>query len=128
MPKVSIAIDVGNRQQAETFYVDALGCDHLRDPYPNMTLVSAGGVEIWLTERPAGTDPLPGGGSTRSYERHWTPIHLDFRVDDIEATLRRVADNHGTCEREGETEGEGGYRWAFCADPFGNGFCLMQYK
>ena len=124
MPKVSIAIDVADRQQAESFYIDALGCEHLRDPYPHMTVVSAGDIEIWLVEKPAGTDPLPRGGSIRSYERHWTPVHLDFYVDDIEATLQRIADNHGICEQEGES----GYRWAFCADPFGNGFCLMHNK
>ena len=122
MLKVSIAIDVSDRQRAESFYVSALGCEHLRDPYPHMTVLSAADIEIWLVEKPAGTDPLPSGGSVRAYERHWTPVHLDFYIDDIEATLDRVVTSGGSHEK-----GEEG-NWAFCADPFGNGFCLMQNK
>jgi predicted enzyme related to lactoylglutathione lyase len=122
MPKVSIGIDVADRHQAESFYVDALECEHVRNPYPHMAVLSAGDVEIWLVEKPAGSDPLPSGGSVRSYERHWTPVHLDFYVDDIAATLDRVLNNRGSHEK-----GEEG-SWAFCADPFGNGFCLNQNK
>ena len=47
---------------------------------------------------------------------------LAFYVDDIDTTLQRIADSHGICEQEGNS----GYRWALCADPFGNGFCLIQ--
>ena len=122
MPKVSIAIDVANGRQAVAFYVNALGCKHLRDPYPQMSVVSMGDVEIWLLEKPSGSHPLLGGGAIRSYERHWTPVHLDFRVEDFANTLDRVVDEQGTCESQGES----GYRWAFCADPFGNGFCLIE--
>jgi len=120
MPTLSIGIDVAHRRQGTSFYIDALGCEHLRDQEPNMAVLSAGSVEIWLLEKQAGTDPLPNGGSVRVYERHWTPIHLDFRVNDIDATLERVLNNGGSHEK-----GEKG-RWAFCADPFGNGFCLVQ--
>jgi hypothetical protein len=29
-------------------------------------------------------DPLP---QTRHYERHWTPVHLDIHVDNLEVVL-----------------------------------------
>jgi len=29
---------------------------------------------------------------TRDYGRHWTPVHIDFVVDDVEAALRRAVD------------------------------------
>ena len=123
MPKLLIAIDVGDLQQAIAFYVGALGCEHSRDhPDPHAAVLSAGAVEIYLLEKPAGTYPFPNGTSTRSYERHWTPVHLDFYVDDIDTTLQRIADNHGFCEHEGTSP----YRFALCADPFGNGFCIIQ--
>ena len=30
----------------------------------------------------------------RSYERHWTPIHMVFGVDDVDAVTDRIL-NHG---------------------------------
>lgn len=122
MPKVLISVDVGDLNQAESFYVDALGCEFVKKPYPRMTVVSAGGVEIWLVEKPVASSPFPGSDPVRTYERHWTPVHMDFCVHDIEGTLSQIVEHHGSYET-----GEKG-KWAFCADPFGNGFCLIKAK
>ena len=123
MPKLVISIDVGDLQKATDFYVGALACERSRDhPHPHVAVLSAGAVEIYLLEKPAGSKPIPGSAVRRSYERHWTSVHLDFYVDDIGSTLQRIADNNGTCEFEGVS----GDRFALCADPFGNGFCIIQ--
>lgn len=124
MTKLSISIDVPNRQQATTFYVDALGCKKLRDQEPNMTVLSAGNVDIYLLEKQAGTNPLADGDSVRrSYTRHWTPIHLDFGVDDVDAAVKQIVNAGGASE--GAEKGDWG-AIAYCVDPFGNGFCVIR--
>jgi predicted enzyme related to lactoylglutathione lyase len=67
--------------------------------------------------------PGEGLGRCRRYERHWTPVHIDFHVDDFEIALAKVLDAGATCEQRFE----GGARpaIAFCSDPFGNGFCIV---
>ncbi|HFD31688.1 MAG TPA: lactoylglutathione lyase, partial [Gammaproteobacteria bacterium] len=76
MIKVSVSIDVSNLKQAETFYVDALGCKKLRDQ-GGMSVISAGNCDIYLQEKEAGTNPIPSDIVKRDYSRHWTPVHLD---------------------------------------------------
>ncbi|MFI4936040.1 MAG: VOC family protein [Caulobacterales bacterium] len=64
-----------------------------------------------------------GNRRGRRYERHWTPVHVDFHVDDFEAFLAKAVNAGGKCEQKFE----GGPRppVAFCSDPFGNGFCVL---
>lgn len=123
MVKVTVSIDVPDRNIATTFYMAALGCEKLRDEPPNMTVLSADNVEIYLLEKAAGTNPLLRGDSVRSYARHWTPVHLDFVVNDIAESLSRVLDAGGV--HEGGDSGDWG-EIAYCADPFGNGFDLIK--
>jgi predicted enzyme related to lactoylglutathione lyase len=52
-------------------------------------------------------------------------VHLDFVVDDIEAAVAR-ARAAGAIEEDPITEHAYG-RLAMFADPFGNGFCLLQF-
>ena len=40
---------------------------------------------MWLLEKAVGTVAAPG--CRRSYERHWTPVHLDIVVDDIDSAI-----------------------------------------
>ena len=52
-------------------------------------------------------------------------MHLDFVVDDIEAVVHRAVEVGGTLEDPLEE-----HRWgriAHLADPFGHGFCLIQF-
>jgi len=123
MIKLSVSVDVPNRQQAATFYIDALGCEKLRDQEPNMTVLSAGNADIYLLEKGAGTNPVSGGDSVRSYQRHWTPVHLDFGVDDVDAAVAKILSAGGF--HEGGEKGDWG-AIAHCADPFGNGFCVIR--
>ena len=67
--------------------------------------------------------PRPEGGG-RTYERHWTPVHLDVVVDDVEAAVERAVRAGGALERAIATSDWG--RIAGLADPFGNGFCLIE--
>ena len=122
MPTVSICIDVPDLARATAFYRDALGCSLVREE-PTHNTLSADGVTVYLSLQESGSVATRTAKAVRSYERHWTPVHLDFAVDDVAATVERVLAAGGT--QEGEKSGDWGEA-AFCADPFGNGFCLMR--
>ena len=123
MTSVSISIDVPDLDAAERFYCDALGCAFARNGAHGIRVLSAATVDIYLLLRPAGTHPYPNSAQARSYDRHWTPIHLDFGVTDLPAAVDRVRDHGGSVE--GDDAGDWG-AIAYCVDPFGNGFCLIR--
>jgi phosphoserine aminotransferase len=43
-----------------------------------------------LIEKSAGSKPANGCDEVRRYERHWTPVHIDFHVEDFEAFLAKA--------------------------------------
>ncbi len=71
-----------------------------------------------------GSVAVPTTNILRNYNRHWTPVHLDIMVDDLDAILEQAVS--AGARQEGETYSDGQYSIAFCADPFGNGFCLGE--
>lgn len=123
MISISVSIDVSNLKQAETFYIEALGCKKLRDQGENMSVISTENCDKYLQEKVAGTKPIPSEAVERDYGRHWTPVHLDFlteNVDDVVKKIVQIGDQH-----EGGESGDWG-SIAYCADPFGNGFCVIN--
>lgn len=122
MPQVSICIDVADIKQGTKFYTIALGCDIKHEKQQSSEL-SAENVTIHLIEKEENSNPLIKESSSRNYSRHWTPVHLDFAVTDIEKTLSLIQEFGGILEDK--KEGEWGTA-AFCADPFGNGFCIIK--
>lgn len=63
------------------------------------------------------------GQISRDYRRHWTPVHLDFAVDDIEEAVKRAVDAGGKLEGEIQRGAKGVL--ANLADPSGNGVDLV---
>lgn len=121
MATVSICIDVSDLKTATTFYCEALGCSLEKAQETHNTL-SLDSITIHLSLKEAGSPATRTGSSLRSFDRHWTPVHLDFDVQDVDATAAEVERLGGTIEEVKRAE------WgaaAFCADPFGNGFCLL---
>jgi len=122
MAKISISIDVSDMTKAILFYTKALGCSELRAG-EDTTKLSADNINIFLLKKESKSNPLIAGTASRNYERHWTPVHLDFNVTEIEKVASLVN------EFGGSTEGSESGDWGevkYCADPFGNGFCLCQ--
>ena len=70
--------------------------------------------------------PSRGAPSTRDYRRHWTPVHLDFVVTGLDAAVE-IAQRLGATLEQGIKEAAWG-RLALMADPFGHGFCLLEFK
>lgn len=84
-----------------------------------------GPTPIYLLTKPAGTVASATTSQRRSYERHWTPIHLDFVVDDIELAVKNAQAAGARLEDSIATHGWG--KLALMADPFGHGFCFVQF-
>ena len=68
----------------------------------------------------------PAGGDVRRYERHWSPIHPDFVVEEMDAAIARAT--AAGAVQEGETCDAPYGRLAMFADPFGHGFCLIAFN
>jgi predicted enzyme related to lactoylglutathione lyase len=68
-------------------------------------------------------------GSTkvpRDFGRHWTPVHLDFIVSNLDNVVGRLCGLGATLDREIQIREYG--RMANMADPFGNGFDLIEFS
>ena len=120
-----VNIDVNDLAAAVTFYCDAFGLEVGRR-------FGAGGVEllgassaIYLLAKVAGSAPSDFTDQKRTYARHWSPIHLDFVVPDIEAALQRALSAGARLEKPVQASSWG--KLALLADPFGHGFCLVQF-
>ena len=80
---------------------------------------------IYLLLKEEGTAVSTTDSPRRSYARHWTPIHLDFVVDDIDASVQKAIAAGALLEKPVRTA-----RWgklAVLSDPFGHGFCFVQF-
>jgi uncharacterized glyoxalase superfamily protein PhnB len=51
-------------------------------------------------------------------------VHLDIHVDDLDVALARALDAGAKKEQVFKNAKHGSA--AFCSDPFGHGFCLIQ--
>jgi catechol 2,3-dioxygenase-like lactoylglutathione lyase family enzyme len=119
-----VNIDVDDLEKATRFYCDGLGLNVGRrfDGWIELTGASA---RIYLLPKAAGTAVSPTTGEKRAYERHWTPVHLDFIVSDIGKAVERAMAAGATRERDVTDHAYG--KLALMADPFGNGFCLIEF-
>ncbi len=122
MPQVSISIDVLDMDKAILFYTEALGCKEFRSG-ADTTKLTTDNIDIYLLKRESNSNPLITGAASRNYDRHWTPVHLDFSVSDLDKATNLVT-KFGGIEEKSESGDWGSI--AYCADPFGNGFCLCQ--
>ena len=105
-----------------------------------VTSSAAPGVPVGLTLAMSAYEPVDGGEEKmarirhrmedeflaategRSFARHWTPIHLDFAVEDLARSTAEITRLGGSVEdRESGDWGS----LTRCVDPFGNGFCLL---
>jgi predicted enzyme related to lactoylglutathione lyase len=122
--ELRVCIDVDDVEKAISFYTRALPLRVGRREGELWVELVGGAAAIDLLKKKAGTQPSPRTTHRRDYQRHWTPVHIDFVVDDIEAAVQN-ATRAGAILEEGIEEQPYG-RLAILGDPFGHGFCLLQ--
>lgn len=124
---IRICIDVDVLERGIAFYTKGLDLQlgrRLGDDWAELLGASS---PIDLLANPAGSAPLgEAQPQRRDYSRHWTPVHLDFVVNGIDAAAARLMAMGATLERPVQDRRWG--RMASLADPFGHGIDLLEFK
>jgi catechol 2,3-dioxygenase-like lactoylglutathione lyase family enzyme len=123
--RLLVNIDVPDLALAVGFYCRAFGLEVGRRFGEAAVELLGAPAPIYLLAKEEGTEPARG--ATRGYGRHWTPVHLDFVVDDegLEAAVTRAEEAGAVSERPITRHAWG--RMAVLADPFGHGVCLLSF-
>ena len=126
MPSLLVNIDVPDIDRGVAFYTEALRLRVGRRLGAGCVELLGGEVPIYLLEKRAGTRIGPAGGDTRRYDRHWSPVHLDMVVNGLETAIRRAL-SAGAIQEQDIIDAPYG-KLAMFADPFGHGFCLIEFN
>ncbi len=126
MAHLIVNVDVDDLERAARFYGAAFGLQVGRRFGDAATELVGAEVPIYLLAAVPGTEPFRAGGGPRDYRRHWTPVHLDLVVDDIGAAVARAVAAGARVEHPVSDKEYG--KLAVLADPFGHGFCLLQFE
>jgi predicted enzyme related to lactoylglutathione lyase len=118
-----VNIDVPDLAQAVAFYTAAFDLKVTRRFGDGGAELSGWPARLYLLKKSAGT--LGAASDLRRYDRHWTPVHLDVVVDDIDAALTRALAAGAVLEDPMRDNAWG--RICVLADPFGHGLCLIQF-
>lgn len=122
---VLINIDVDDLEGGRAFYCHVFGLKAGRRLGERVLELVGFPVPIYLLLKAAGTAASSRSGAVRSYERHWTPVHLDFVVDDVDDVVRKAVAAGAVLEDAVQTHVWG--RIAHLSDPFGHGICVLQF-
>ena len=121
--KQLINIDVPDLAAAETFYGEAFGLRPGRRLGSELLEMLGGTAPLYLLQK--APDSIGAGNGMRDYQRHWMPLHVDIVVDDLEPALDRALAAGAT--QEGDIREAAWGRIVQLADPFGHGWCLLQF-
>ena len=121
-----INIDVPDIERAIEFYTAATECQLERRLDDTVAELSCGAVNIYLLEHATGSTANADNEQKRHYSRHWTPVHIDFVVADLDEAIVK-AENAGAV-RESNVEIWHGATHVTFSDPFGHGFCLIRFR
>lgn len=80
---------------------------------------------IYLLAKKAGTPASDAAPQVRSYERHWTPIHLDFVVEEFESAIEKALQAGARLEKSVATQEWG--KLAPCQSRLGTGSVLYSF-
>ena len=117
-------IDVPDVETGVRFYTAAFGLKVGRRFGTDFVELLGWPAPVYLLTKKAGT--VGAGGDLRRYVRHWTPVHPDIVVSDVDAAVERAVAAGAKLEVPAADAAYG--RIAMLADPFGHGFCLLQFS
>ena len=121
--RIAVSLDCPSLEEGIAFYGAVFGFEVTARPYTGLAALKSGDQSLLLIERAEGSAPYSGATATRSYARHWTPIHLDYHVKEVEAVRDRALEAGAKLEAWHEPPNRPPV--AFMSDPFGHGFCLI---
>lgn len=119
-----VNIDVDDLERAIAFYREGLGLGVGRRLGDDGVEMLGGSSPLYLLQKPAGS--LAAGAQARNYGRHWTPVHLDMVVEDVESAVATAVAAGAKLESPIRVNSWGAI--AGLADPFGHGFCLLEFR
>lgn len=121
-----INIDVPELASAIDFYCATFNLRLSRLLDDDVAELKGGSSTIYLLKKDEGSTCASFTTETRHYQRHWTPVHLDFVVADIQQAAELAITAGAKVESECVE-----WRKSKCitfSDPFGNGFCLIEFE
>ena len=121
-----VNIDVDDLDGAIRFYESAVGLRLGRRLFEGTVAEMLGASSpIYLMMKQPNSSPSAHTSQLRDYQRHWTPVHLDFIVQDLALAIARAA--KAGAKLEGEPQSFSWGRQATMSDPFGHGLCFLQW-
>ncbi|MDB5796135.1 MAG: hypothetical protein JWP36_37 [Paucimonas sp.] len=124
--KLLINIDVPDLEPAVAFYQAALGLTLKRMIEGDVAELTGAAATIYLLQKPQDSVANASATAVRQYTRHWTPVHIDFVVEDIHEAAERAI-RAGARQESACIEWMGSKCITF-SDPFGHGFCLLEFE
>jgi predicted enzyme related to lactoylglutathione lyase len=124
--KVLINLDVDDVERAVRFYTEGIGLRVGRRFDADFVELLGADVPLYLLRKDSGTQPFANASQARGYERHWTPLHFDFLVRDLDSAVARATAAGALLEEPASDHVYG--RLALLSDPFGHGFCLLEFR
>ena len=122
---ILVNLDVDDLEKAVRFYSSVCGLKVGRRFGTFGVEMLGGSSPVFLLFKAPGTAASHTTSQRRSYERHWTPVHLDFVVEEIESAVQNAISAGALLENPIATHKWG--KLALMADPFGHGFCFVQF-
>lgn len=124
--KLIVNIDVPGLGPAIEFYTAAFGLEVSRILDEDVAELVGATSTIYLLRNAPGTACSKSCTDLRRYDKHWTPVHVDFVVDDIDAAAERAV--QAGAVRECACVNWLGSKCITFSDPFGNGLCLIEFS
>src|ERR1700710_3062526 len=116
MQRVLINLDVDDLERAVVFYTQAFGLRVGRRFDAGFVELLGAEAPIYLLLKAGMSEPFEGAAELRRYTRHWTPLHLDFVVTDLDAAVARALAVGAVLEATPSQQPYG--RLALLRDPF----------
>src|SRR5215208_4453040 len=100
MLEIHAYIEVSDLDQGIGFYCGGLGLALKRRLSPDRVELAGANLPVFLLGNRPPVAELGATNARRSFERHWTPVHLDFIVANLDTALARLAGLGATLDRE----------------------------